>query len=385
MDPTPEKLSIVVEGVGEIVADRYATELLIQYEKALKAKKTLEVIFTDESKYWNHPNTSVDVLKKRRAFIKHIRSWATYLDKSTNTGRSKYQRLTTDVVLIATPDDTHVSLALSWLRRIGSCKQIYIEKPLDCSLRSARTLEYYAKFSDVSVYPIDHYLARALPLANAATILGLLDKIGGKLTRVDYYLLENHAKAHTGPIEARGRTETLKHGVILDLFPHVLAIVNLFGKIETIEVEDIKIAQYTFDTEDGCVMETAIPKETFAQIKFSMKALEKKGGNFSVNSVIGKGISGSEKFPELIGSNLKTIELSGTNKNRIVIDLGVKGTVEVRNNKNKSIDFGPNLIEDPYEAIVSKIVNNGLWERNERLPFVISLKDAKTPWLAFMT
>jgi len=104
MNPSFDKLSIVVEGVGEIVTDRYATELLIQFEKAKKHNKILEVIFTDERSYWDHSETDDGVKAKRQAFIKHIKTWATYIDKSTKIGKARYEKLKTDIVLIATPE-----------------------------------------------------------------------------------------------------------------------------------------------------------------------------------------------------------------------------------------------------------------------------------------
>ena len=71
-----------------------------------------------------------------------LKGWSQYIDKSTRDGQRQYRKLRADTVFIATPDYTHVNLASRWLQPSDRCKQIFIEKPLDSSLRfSLETLD----------------------------------------------------------------------------------------------------------------------------------------------------------------------------------------------------------------------------------------------------
>ncbi len=374
-------LKIVVEGTGEIVQKRYAPALKDQYDIAKNAGKTLSVVFVDQSEYWNTRQSRPKDVTARKKFIKKLSGWATYLDKSIDEDGTRYSKLKSDVVVIATPDETHVLLVLNWLKRRNSCKHIFVEKPIDSSLSRARTLQYYARhFPAVTLHPIDHYLARFLPLSDRWTLEGLLKGIGGRLTKMTFHFLEDRSEANLGPIEAANRTRSLKHGLVLDLFPHILAIVRSFGLVESIEIKNLKVAQYTYELSNGTRKKTDIPKETFAHIDFSFSGFT--GNVIDATAYLGKGVNGSTDLG-IIGNDVKRLELIGTNKRRLLIDLrssdrGGDGSVEILDHLNKVVNVGPNLLDDPYEVLVEQIVDKFLWKKNIKLHFVLDLQTAKS-------
>lgn len=127
-------LKIVVGGTGEIVKDKYAPALKDQYDLAKNSGLKLKVVFVDQSEYWNRTDARAEDVQERKKFIQKLRGWATYIDKSLLKDQPRYKRLKSDVVIVATPNETHVMIVLAWLTRKNSCKHIFIEKPIDSSL-----------------------------------------------------------------------------------------------------------------------------------------------------------------------------------------------------------------------------------------------------------
>jgi hypothetical protein len=273
---------------------------------------------------------------------------------------------------------------MNWLTKENGCKHLFIEKPLDSSLSRARSLQYYAQFYNVNVYAVDHYLARFLPIANSWTMKGFLKEIGDQLDTMTFYLLEDKSLPYNGPIEATHRISTLKHGLVLDMFPHVLAILRLFGKLETIQITGLRVAQYSFDLEDGTVAPAAIGKETFAEISFTIESLLNRQNQrptlIHVVTYLGKGIAGSRE-QSVFGSSMKRVELRGSNRKQIVIDLTSAGTVGVLDHKNKVVVTGPPLIDDPYELLVEQVIEKFLWKKNVDLYYLLDLQTAKNTLL----
>jgi predicted dehydrogenase len=381
MGQTGRVLKIVVEGTGQIVQDKYAPALKDQYDIAKNGGGSLDVTFIDQSEYWDTSTARPEDISTRKKFVSKLNGWATYLDKSIDRDAQLYQDLSCDVVIVATPDETHVMLVLGWLCRANSCKHIFIEKPIDSSLSSARTLQYYARrFPAVTLYPLDHYLARFTPLKDYLTIKGLLKEIGGRLTKMTFHLLEDRSKPNFGPIEGANRVRSLKHGMILDLFPHVLAIVRVFGRVETIEIKKLRVAQYTYEAADGGCKKTEIPKETFAHVDFTVAGFAEN--IIEVTTFLGKGVHGSSDL-NIIGGDVKRLELVGANQKRLVIDLrsterGGTGSVEIHDAKGRRVGSGPNLIDDPYYVLVEQIVDKFLWSSNVKLDFYLDLQTAKS-------
>src|SRR5205823_6599864 len=143
-----------------------------------------------------------------------------------------------DVVIIATPDFTHVDVCKEWLNRYPAPNQIFIEKPLTDSLNEARSLLGVTGVGNNGVLAFDHYRARLLPSDDQIkVILGFLEN---GLRSFTFYFLEDHSGADedylkdhpkavkNGPIENEQRVKALSQGVILDVMPHVIAIMAHF-------------------------------------------------------------------------------------------------------------------------------------------------------------
>ena len=263
---------------------------------ALKVEKTqrgenLTIVFVDESKYWKVKGNE-EQIKKNEDFKKlllHPAKWAEYIDKSEEEDFELYQNLKADIVFIATPDYTHIKIATFWLSEDEKCKSLFIEKPIDSSLSKARVLQYYS--GNKKVYALDHYLARFGTLNNDLAMGGLIGLIGGDVEEVAFYLLEDRSEAFKGPIEAEMRKSALQKGLILDLFPHILALLHNLGKVETITISKVRVGRYSYEDEEGNIKKASTSKETFAHLEFSIKSYSDK--SVLVNAYIGKGISGT--------------------------------------------------------------------------------------------
>lgn len=211
---------------------------------------------------------------------------ACYLDKTRD--KKTYQRLSNiDNVFVVTPDKYHCEIGKFWLERLIQKGRIFIEKPLDTSVKRAEELRNRANERNI-VYCFDHYLARAYPFLKKKT--SYLRQIG-KITRIDFHILEDSRI----PLEKKGTSDK---GMIFVLCCHVLAVVcamvdhdstSLTTKLPKVELEQVKAAHYS-----GC----PISGETFASIKFMVN------NNIEVVSTIGKCVGTYEdKFMKLYGSN----------------------------------------------------------------------------------
>jgi predicted dehydrogenase len=84
--------------------------------------------------------------------VNSLTNWgAKYLNKAEDEDATAYADLKPDHVFIATPDYTHVGLALPWLKRT----KIYIEKPLDRDPKRGLRLLTQLPYCDTSVLVLD--------------------------------------------------------------------------------------------------------------------------------------------------------------------------------------------------------------------------------------
>lgn len=214
---------------------------------------------------------------------------ACYLNKSKDT--QTYGELSNaNYIFIITPDQFHSKIARGWLDGLAPGGRIFIEKPLDASVRSALRLrgKIEEKKGEEAVFAFDHYLANVYPFLREKT--PYLEEIG-EVKRIEFHLLEP-----SGILPEREKA--LDKGMILDLLCHVLAVVcavfnrNLTysaTKLPAVKLEKVKAAQYA-----GC----PISGETFALTKFMVNH------DIEAVSVVGKGVGTSEdKFMRLYGSN----------------------------------------------------------------------------------
>ncbi len=267
MDSRDKKgITILVEGAGHVVQHNYGPALF--NEKKLYGDN-LQIVFTDyhEKVKKEHAATNLEI------FLAELDGWAAYINKGTPEGQKAYESLDPDVVFVATPDVTHVQTAFNWLTECDKPRHIFIEKPIDSSLSRSRVLQYYfenqkAGEKGLEVFAIDHYLARFLPFHFKSVQNDLQNKLGGSIESLKFYLLEDRSGPYIGPIEKDNRSSSLQKGLILDLFPHVLAILTYFGSIQSVKIRGLKVARYQYQTKDE-VVPASIPKETFAHICFS--------------------------------------------------------------------------------------------------------------------
>lgn len=215
-----------------------------------------------------------------------------YLDKISN--KESYETLSSvDYVFIVTPDRCHCEVAEFWLSRLSTNGKIFIEKPLDAYIDGAKRLQAKIPSSNV-IYGFDHYLAALHPFLRS--VLSYLGKIG-EPESLEIKIWEN-----TG-IPA-GKADTLREGVILDLFPHVLAVSAAVVEKKLAPTEDVL---QTADFVDGARAKYrgwSFPSETCARIEFLV-------GGKRVIGRVGKGIG---KEPE------KRMVIHGTHKRKIDID-----------------------------------------------------------------
>lgn len=204
---------------------------------------------------------------------------ANYLNKEKN---EKYYKQLSDAsfVFVTAPDKFHCEIAEFWLNRLSKDGKIFIEKPLDASIRSAEKLRNKLRKKD-NVYGFSHYLARSHPFLKNKDFF--LKKIG-EIRKIEFYILES-SEIH------QNRAASLEKGIISDLFCHVLSVLNAMNvgtlSLENIRIEEVKTAR--------CA-EAPIQNETFAWIKFNY-------GNIEIESAVGKYIGKSDrKFMKIIGS-----------------------------------------------------------------------------------
>lgn len=196
-----------------------------------------------------------------------------------------------DYVFIVAPDHYHCEIAEFWLERLTAEGRIFIEKPLDASLRSALKLKSKVGKRD-AICAFDHYLARASPfLEKRAEYLRRI----GKIARIEFHILEPFG------IPAN-RVKALDKGMIFDLFCHCLALVSaVFDStsalsntiLQTGKIEGVKAGQYT---------KCPISGESFAWIKFLINEVE-------VESVVGKCVGTREDKCMMISGLKEQIKL----------------------------------------------------------------------------
>lgn len=309
-----EKLDIVVEGVGNLIETKLGPAL----EKFSRQHEgQISVTFADDRELWELHRTPARVIKRREATIARMPSWgARYVDKSGD--RADYLRLIegndTDVVVIATSNDSHCYIASTWLNH---CELIFVEKPLDDNLDAARRLALRLPTKQPAVFAFDHYRARFFLSPEVEDKLVKLSLEGGWKELTFYFLEDGSGGEMNGPIENEGRERTLRHGIIRDLMPHIFAVIAYFGRPETVRITDVSVAQYRGVKYDPD-LRADIEGETFAQIRFTFEDLHHRRVIINGTSFIGKGIRGSNTLG--ITGDVKLLVIRAHNGNHVEID-----------------------------------------------------------------
>lgn len=245
---------------------------------------------------------------------------AHYLNKLKD--KQSYSRLSdATYVFLVTPDNTHCQRAEFWLEQLAPDGKIFIEKPLDASMKSARKLREKIKKENKegAVFVFDHYLAMAHPLIeNWNSYL----KPIGRVERIEFNILESSTIKPN-------RVKTLDKGIIFDLLGHVLAVSGALieqkltpsiSALQRAEIKEVKATQY---------FGSPIGGETFSKVKFTF-------GNVEVSSLIGKGI--------------------GTQDEKVMIVYGTSGMLKI-NFKSKRDAFEGKLETRHVETFLEKLID----------------------------
>jgi len=206
-----------------------------------------------------------------------------YFDLSTKEGLHRYQTLhLTDFVFVLVPDHIHLQEARKWLPR---ATLVFVEKPYASSIREAQEFEteYEQLQSSAAtsggnaiVVPFDHYFAKLMPCIKILEG-GALRQIG-ELLSIDCVLTESRLpEAH--------RIETLRGGLMADLYPHILAVLSVFTDLESIGHQKRNVQVAT-------VKANPFPTETYARIESRMRDYD--GNSVNVKATLGKGIGEGE-------------------------------------------------------------------------------------------
>jgi hypothetical protein len=195
---------------------------------------------------------------------------------------------TAAVVFVATPDALHCDAAKEWLT---SATNIYVEKPLDVSLsKTAELRELIDKLAgdgqesdeEGPLSATDHYLMRAVPMlgADESGELDLDARVSGhlqdKISFLEFHLLESSDK------DLEKRKNSLQEGMLMDLCPHVLAVIAPIGDLSSLRRRG-KVRAGIYESSppiiktDGKDIFESVPgkragRESFAEVFFSFRS-----------------------------------------------------------------------------------------------------------------
>lgn len=358
MQTQSKPVQLVIEGVGDVVKKNYFPAL---QEVKADGKRKFETTFVDNSAFWAKDRKLRD---KMLAIQKALRGWgANYLDKSNKRQNKQVEDLRPDVVIVATPDSTHSKVTSTWL---GSAAQrIFIEKPLDSCIDAVRCLMGETRPYDRRLFAFDHYRARLLPTRAKFHMLEGFLKAG--IESFTFYFLEDQSGddpkyaaargGRQGPIENEQRVKALQQGVILDLMPHVIAILAHFGRVETVRVTHIRAGKY--EGVDGVRDQPSeIDGETFADVRFTFEAHDQNW----VNGVafVGKGVRGVESLGKEHDRNVKFLRIGTKDGRTVDFDFrksGAGASTARLVDEQGALQFEFPLIADPYYAFLDNALN----------------------------
>ena len=363
-------VQLVIEGAGSVVAQYYLPAL----ERLCQEGCHFGLTFVDDSRFWRDDPDLVARMQLLRARMGRI--GATYLDKSEPADFMQWSGLDPDALVIATPDRTHVEVALEWVRRSVPPRAIYIEKPLDVSVSRARDLLGVIGPENDVVRAFDHYRARLLPAHAEFDMLAGFLKSG--IAKFTFYFLEDRSGAdplfaaergkHQGPIENENRQVALREGLLLDAMPHVIAVLAHFGAVSSMELKGLRAGKYT--GVGGVPDEAAsIDGETFAEVRFLFRS--HLGNRAEGVAYIGKGIKGSQRLGRDYDHNTKLLVIEGVNGRKATFDFRKSGS----GNPSKSIwtesskEFHRfDLHSDPYYVFLRSITSSTDFDERIALP-----------------
>lgn len=205
-----------------------------------------------------------------------------------------------DLIIIATPDHSHIDDARHWLKYVGTPRAILIEKPLSNESFEAR------RFADdvtelaprTPILGIDHYNWYAWPHAyRASEIDGFLAGI----EQVSFAMLEHN------PIEAN-RLRSVGSGMTFDMASHLLGLLSLGCDLRS--YADLAVhyaAKHQFDRYNE-LRDRRYFAETSVELSFSVTPW---GSTRPINVYgrIGKAASLTTKYFELLNDRGRLVRI----------------------------------------------------------------------------
>jgi len=301
------KKKVVLLGFKGDCSGRFYNKVLIQMALEGKIRLTCVDFGKPKNVLGIPPQEEMEKLVKKKK--------VQYLNLENSNDIKKYSNLSdVDVVFIVVHDLNHCKCARDFL---GKAKRIFIDKPLDASLRNVRLIENFPKVEKI-IFGYDHYLSKFYPF-QIQTNKWLNQETVGKIKKIEFRLLETS----TIPLH---RIRSLDSGMIYDLFSHGLAsITTITSKwvypdlkiLKNLRILNVETAQYSGCPIKGC---------TFAKIDFEIPF---NNEHISCHSKVGKGVG---KIPE------KYLKIIGT-KGEILTDID-KFNFSILNSRGKVIKKG---------------------------------------------
>lgn len=229
-----------------------------------------------------------DIKKEDNVNIRNSKEYSLhFINKQAS---SEYDNIkNVDFVFIVAPHVVHCKIAQHWLEkgRLNRDGEIFIEKPLDSSVDNIKDLKEYSIKTGAGldrIILIDHYILKA---SSFIENLKKKKKEYGEIKKMRVHILESSPMVES-------RKETLKEGLILDIFPHVLAvctaIIRVYREGFTLDDNHVEIVEVQTGRYRGAPIET----ETFAKLLVKIN-------DIVVESYIGKGVgSESKKMIEIL-------------------------------------------------------------------------------------
>lgn len=256
-----------------------------------------------------------------------------------------------DFVFIVAPHEFHFDIAEHWLGgKLKENGKIFIEKPLDSSVARIEKLQKkYGKKINERILAVDHYIPK---------IDALLEKLRssedkkeseckyGKIKKIRFNLLESD------PIP-QSRENTLREGVILDMFPHVLAVFTKIMKVYcnkdfTLNVNNLQV----IEVKTGKYECSKIEGETFAKIVI-------KTNDIILESCIGKAVGShdNKKLEIFLEKEIKQEEPI-LEKYFVIADF-VSGNFFIKNEDGKILGKGA-LPKEPIKILLNEILGRNI-------------------------
>lgn len=345
--PSPiKKPDFVIEGISDWAEKAYFPAAV----SVIKEERINYLFITDDSNEYRDDLKLQRRVKYRKAKIIYelgpeLSDRVVFLDKADQQDAKDYELIEPHAAFIVTPPKSHADIAKSWIDRERT-SQIFIEKPL-AEKTTDPSLPFLAT-SRVGIYNIDHYLLRASWLANLCDNPDLFAQLG-TLHGLKLRMIET-SKTSIEDLSYRQGTQA---GLILDMMPHLLALVNVFGNLDSINLNGCGL--YVARCADA---PPSYDCETFAKTNFTFGFQQGDAEtNLAVEVAIGKGLalSPGDRRPG------KYLELWGDN-GALVANLEGDFAVRREDKKGTSYWFG-DLPQNPYVALLREIAHGSDFPR----------------------